>query len=66
MEKRNTPVLILSWMWLRAALVSAQRLDGQAATATILGSVTDSSVHCFQSQFDAHGGERPNPIARIG
>lgn len=43
MERRNAPSLILSWMWLRAALFSGQRRDGKAATATILGSVTDGS-----------------------
>jgi hypothetical protein len=45
MEKRNAPALILnlSLMWLMAALFSARRLDAQAATATILGSVTDGS-----------------------
>ena len=40
MEKRNTPVLILSLMWLMAALFSARRLDAQVA----LGSVTDGSA----------------------
>ena len=36
----NTPVLILSLMWLMAALFSAQRLDAQVA----LGNVTHGSA----------------------
>ena len=46
MEKGNTPFLMLSLMWLMAALFSAQRLEGQPATTTILGGLTDGPGLC--------------------
>jgi hypothetical protein len=44
MEKRNTPVLILSLMCLMARSIQCTAPGCAGSTATILGSVTDSSA----------------------